>query len=62
VRQRALAVDIGVAGLLAAVVLIVSPGVAVAAMIGVALLVMCGLSLALRRALRPRGRRPSRRP
>jgi hypothetical protein len=59
VRRRVLAIDVGVAVLLAALVLILAPGVAVAGMIAIAVLVGCAISLAwdARRARAGRWRR-----
>jgi hypothetical protein len=56
--RNALAVEVAAAVLVAAVVLIAAPGVAVAAMLALLVLVVCGASLLVDRA---RGRRPSRR-
>ena len=61
--RRTLAIDAGVALLLAVLVLIISPGVAVAGMIGLAVVVGCVVSF-VRDARRARARvaRPRRRP
>jgi Flp pilus assembly protein TadB len=66
VRPKLLAVDIGLAVALAALVLIISPGVAVSGMIALLVLVVCAISFALNRRVfrsRPTRRtpRPSRR-
>ena len=60
--RNALLTDIGLAVLAAIVVLIITPGVAVAGMIAALVLVACAVSLAL--YVRRRGRRaaPTRRP
>ena len=60
--RNALLTDIGLAVLAAIVVLIITPGVAVAGMIAALVLVACAVSLA--RDVRRRGRRaaPTRRP
>ena len=58
------AVDVVLALLLAALVLIVSPGIAVTGMIAVFVLVVCGLSIMIgrRRRRRPRRLTPRRGP
>jgi hypothetical protein len=66
VSHRTLIVDAGVAVAVAALVLIVAPGLAVAGMIAIFVLLLCGLSLALdaraaRRGHVRRARRPGRR-
>jgi F0F1-type ATP synthase assembly protein I len=63
VTRRVLAIDAGVAVLLAALVLILAPGVAVAGLIGLLVVVVCAISFlvgAWRR--RSRAVRPARRP
>jgi hypothetical protein len=47
VRRNVLLADIAVAVVLAAVVLVVSPGLAVAAMIALVVIVVCAVSFAL---------------
>jgi hypothetical protein len=55
-RHRIQAIDFGIAAVLAALVLIVSPGVAVAGMIAVVIMIVCGVSV----VLEGRRRRPAR--
>jgi membrane protein implicated in regulation of membrane protease activity len=54
------AVDVGIAVLLAMLVLIVSPGFAVTGMIALFVVLMCAISFAIERWLGHRGRRPQR--
>jgi F0F1-type ATP synthase assembly protein I len=67
VRDRLLLIDLLIAVLVALVVLIVSPGVAVSAIIAVIVLALCGLSLGFDAWIRRRHRsarqlqRPARR-
>jgi hypothetical protein len=56
VRHRTLIVDAGVAVAVAALVLILAPGLAVAGMIAIFVLLVCGLSLALDAGAARRGR------
>ena len=58
--RRILLIDLGIALVLAILVLIISPGVAVAAMIALAVLVVCGVSFALDAWRRPRRMRTGR--
>jgi hypothetical protein len=69
--RRLLLIDAGIAVVLAALVLIISPGLAVTGMIAIFVLLVCGISIALqsrrarrrsRRSSRPASRRPPRSP
>ncbi len=64
-RPNTLLVDVGLAALVAVVVLIISPGLAVTGIVALLVLLICGVSLlvASRRARRSRVRRvpPARR-
>jgi hypothetical protein len=66
VRRNTLLADVGLAALVAVVVLIISPGLAVTGMIALLVLLICGVSLLVgsRRARRSRVRRvpPAGRP
>jgi hypothetical protein len=62
VSRITIALDAAIAVALAAVVLIISPGVAAAGLVASAALIVCGISFALdRRGARARGPRRSRR-
>jgi hypothetical protein len=60
VRPPTLAIDAGIAALLAALVLIVSPGLAIAAIIAISVVLVCSISFAVD-ALSRRGWPPRRR-
>jgi F0F1-type ATP synthase assembly protein I len=62
VTRRILAIDAGVAVLLAALVLILAPGVAVAGLIGLLVVVVCAISFLVGAWRRSRAVRPARRP
>jgi hypothetical protein len=67
VRRDVLLADIGIAVLAAVLVLVITPGVAVAGMIAILVLVACAVSLVVdsrrgRKAPPVRARRPPRRP
>ncbi len=55
-RHRVLAVDLGIAVALVALVLVISPGLAVTGLVAILVTAVCGVSVALER----RGRRGSR--
>ncbi len=59
-RQTVIAVDAGLAVLLAVVVLIVSPGSAVTGVIALLVVIVCAVSLAIERWLGRRRSRPQR--
>jgi ABC-type bacteriocin/lantibiotic exporter with double-glycine peptidase domain len=58
VRRNTVLVDAGIAVVLAAVVLIVSPGLAVVAILAIIVVVVCAISFAIQ--ARPRRSRPPR--
>jgi hypothetical protein len=58
-RRNVLAIDAGIAVVLALLVLIISPGLAVAGMIAILILLVCGVSFALE-SRAARGRRTNR--
>jgi hypothetical protein len=63
VRRNLLAIDAGIAAVLALLVIIISPGLAVAGMIAILILLVCGVSFALdSRAARARRAKAVRRP
>lgn len=57
-RRRTLAVDVGIAALLAALVLIIAPGLAIAAILAILVVLVCAISFAV--DARARRRRPPR--
>jgi hypothetical protein len=64
VNRQVLLIDAGIALLIALLVLILTPGVAVAGLLALLVLVVCAISFAVdarRRRVRPAGPRPVRR-
>ena len=60
-NRQLLTIDAALAVLVAALVLIISPGIAVSGMIALLVLVVCGISVAIERGRRRRGRQIARR-
>lgn len=63
-NRQVLLIDVGIALLVALLVLIITPGIAVAGMLALLVLVICAISFvvdARRRRVRPAGPRPVRR-
>jgi hypothetical protein len=61
VSKNTIAIDAAIAVALAGLVLVIAPGIAVAGLVAIAALIVCGLSLALdRRGVRARGPRRTR--
>jgi hypothetical protein len=59
VKRSTLAIDVGIAAALAAFVLVVSPGVAIGAIVAILIVIACGVSLAIERVT-GRSRRDAR--